>query len=114
VVEELVKMEGPNVARGRLANPLMAALSGGHLKVAKILLSNGANLDVADQDENPALHKVIEQNNYEFAELLLRSQANLTKRNKKGDALIHIAIKRMSNSEAISTELVDLLFQKHV
>jgi hypothetical protein len=111
VVEGLVKTEGPNVPGGRLTSPLMAALSGGNLKVTKILLRNGANLEVADQDENSAFHKAVEQKSYEFAELLLRNGADLDKRNKKGDAPIHLAIKRMS-SGGISTKLAHSLFQK--
>jgi Ankyrin repeats (3 copies) len=110
VVEALLKTEAPGEAGAAFASPLMAALSNGHMNVVKVLVSNGANLEVIDQDDN-ALHNAVERNSYEFAELLLRNHGNLTKLNKKGEAPIHIAIKGMSEG-SLCDELFELLLQK--
>ena len=111
VVAELLKTIDPNIGGGSFISPLMVALSDKNIRVAKILLSNGADVDVLDQDGNTALHKAVEENNYEIAQLLLEYHSDLRKHNKKGEAAIHLAIKRM-NVESISQEFFELLLQE--
>ena len=111
VVRELLKTESPNTFGGRLSSPLMAALVNEHLEVAKILLDSGANVDFRDKDENTGLLRAVDQNDCKGVKLLLRYRADLTRRNRKGDTALHLAIRKMAVG-TISEELFELLLQK--
>jgi len=55
--------------------PIIEAAGGGHIEVVQLLLSRGANIEMADEDGETAMHAAAASNHLPVLELLLRSGA---------------------------------------
>ncbi len=65
------------------------------IKIIGSLLSNGANVNVLENNGNPLLFKAIDEDNRDLASLLLGHGANVNIKNKKGQSsLVYIVEKR--------------------
>ncbi|KAH9047945.1 ankyrin repeat-containing domain protein [Lactarius deliciosus] len=95
--------------------PLVAALSGGHTRIAKLLLQHGANVDVGKERGQTALHMAIEwPNNLAVGavQFLLEHGADVNLRNLFGETPLHlVANPRAPRSEDSRADLAQLLLR---
>jgi ankyrin repeat protein len=96
LVEHLVKKDPQriNAIGGNHDSPLVAALHGGHISIAELLLQHGANLDVQGTEEQTPLHTAIEWPNNLAAgavRFLLKHGADVNARRKDLSTPLHLA-----------------------
>lgn len=112
IVKRCLESEDPNAFGGPMSYPLFAALSNGHMDVADLLLKHGANINQQVQPEgNTALHNAISEGDFAAVKFLRERNANLTICNERGDAPIHVAI-RKAFERSIPIELVQQLLHQ--
>lgn len=66
------------------ATPLMLACKGGHVSTAKYLLTEGANVDVADKNGRTVLHYAMECGQPDVPNLLMITRGDLNAKDKQG------------------------------
>ena len=72
----VIHQENVNAKCGYYGSPLHAALYMGHLDAARVLLDNGADENLGDQDGKTPLAIAVDPENLEAVELLLKHGAN--------------------------------------
>lgn len=65
-------------------------LSAQHPEISDLLLANGFDIDIKDNNGNTALHAVADSGGYERIEYLLDKGADVNARNKNGDTPAHL------------------------
>ena len=84
----------------------------GHIDVANLLIAHGANINQNDHsDENTALHKAIREGNLAVVKFLQERNADMKVRNVRGEALLHMAIRKFL-AGAIPIEIAGRLLCK--
>ena len=73
---------------------LQAASQNGHLEVIKVLLSNGADVEIEDKDGDRAVHHASFGDEPAVIELLAEAFADLNARNRKRQTPLHIAVNK--------------------
>ena len=95
VAEYLVKA-GANINskshNGLKAAPLQSAAAGGHRKIVKMLLANGADPNIREQWGHTALHAAAENGDEEMIRILLYGGADLTLKNSQGKTALDLAM----------------------
>jgi Ankyrin repeats (3 copies)/Ankyrin repeats (many copies)/Ankyrin repeat len=86
--------EDVNAKCGRRGTPLHGACRGGQLECARLLLENGADVDVRDDDEEAALHLASEVGRLEVVQLLLHHNADVNAKGNVGWTALHNASHR--------------------
>ena len=87
--------------------PLHIACEGNCFDIAKLLISNGADINAVDSHLNTPLHIACFHNYYDIVELLISSGAEIMCYNDINDIPLHMACKTNNSSRAI-----DLLLSK--
>jgi ankyrin repeat protein len=99
LIEHLVK-EYPqhlNALGGEDGYPLVAALHGGHIRVAELLFQHGANVDAQGRDKQTPLHRALEwPKNYAVGatRFLLKHGANVNAQREDLSTPLHLAAAR--------------------
>ena len=124
LAEKLVDQEGfvkmvkrfrsINVKRFRSVNekdsrektPLHRAAQGGHLAIARLLLSKGANVNAKDNKKEIPLHTAARYGHRELIRLLLKNGADINAKNNEKETALHWAARSKHK------ELVRLLLEK--
>jgi ankyrin repeat protein len=83
--------EHVNARGGRMATPLVAALTGKHFQIAELLHRHGANIDVRDSDEDTPLNEACYVGRLEAVEWLLNHGADVNALGYNGWASLHNA-----------------------
>ena len=94
LVEHLVKKhpQDVNAIGGRRDFPLLAALYGGHIQVAGLLLQHGADVSIQDTEQEAPLHKVIEWSSNvadDAIQFLLEHRADVNVRDRINATPLH-------------------------
>ena len=71
---------------------LLSALSLGHENVIGLLLQNGANINIANDNKKTALHLSAGDSNTKTIELLLQNKADANLTDDNGDTALHLAL----------------------
>ena len=82
--EETNPSEFPMIDRTISQPPLLAAVMHNHIKCARILLENGADVNQTDDQGHSALSIAARHGYFHLAELLVSSGANLSLRSHRG------------------------------
>jgi len=93
--EYLVKAGAPinSVSRNGLrVAPIQSAVAGGHLKIVKMLLDQGANPNITEQGGFTPLHAAAQNGDIEMIRLLLYGGADLTIKSDSGKIAMDIAM----------------------
>jgi ankyrin repeat protein/L-ascorbate metabolism protein UlaG (beta-lactamase superfamily) len=85
--------------------PLHTAASHGQLKIAKLLIKAGADVDGFDSDESTPLHVAAVDNQPELVTLLLKAGADVNRRDKNGGYSLSFALS--GGNEAIVQQMLD-------
>jgi uncharacterized protein len=72
--------------------PIQSAAAGGHKKIVKMLLANGADPNIREQGGFTPLHAAAENGDEEMIRLLLYGGADLTLKNKQGKSALDLAM----------------------
>ena len=78
-----------NTGGGKYGRPLVAALAGGHLQIARHLLHNGAHVDVLDNYKCTPLNDAVLYGDFEMVKVLLEYKADVNARNRRNATPIH-------------------------
>ncbi|UPA54646.1 ankyrin repeat domain-containing protein [Wolbachia pipientis] len=78
----------------------------GDTNVTKLLLEEGANIDIKDQNKNTPLHLAASNGHTDIVKLLMEKEPDLSVVNKEGNTSLHLAA---SNGH---TDIVKLLVEK--
>ncbi|WP_374699004.1 ankyrin repeat domain-containing protein [Wolbachia endosymbiont (group B) of Limnophora tigrina] len=78
----------------------------GDINVTKLLLEEGADIDIKDQNENTLLHLAASNGHTDIVKLLMEKGSDLSVVNKEGNTSLHLAA---SNGH---TDIVKLLMEK--
>ncbi|KAJ9592428.1 hypothetical protein L9F63_015844, partial [Diploptera punctata] len=71
--------------------PLMLAVAAGHSECVIILLKYGANTNLVDEDQHPALFRAVVHGHQESVELLVGQGASPTFQDRDGKSALHLA-----------------------
>ena len=74
--------------------PLWLAVRKGHVKVVKLLLESGANVDTQDRDGTTVLHFAVEKEQDKVVQVLLESGVNVNGQHKDGRTALHFAVEK--------------------
>lgn len=93
--EEILKKRDADV-NGVFAShtALQAASQNGHLEVIKVLLKNGADVEIEDKDGDRAVHHAAFGDEPAVVEVLAQSGCDLNARNKRRQTPLHIAVNK--------------------
>ena len=72
--------------------PLHIAAYKGHEEIAKLLISNGADINAKAITGNTALHLATQNNNFNIVRLLLAYKANINEIGDESETALHIMI----------------------
>lgn len=72
--------------------PLQSAAAGGHRKIVKLLLANGADPNIREQGGFTPLHAAAENGDEEMIRILLYGGADLTLKNNQGKTALDLAL----------------------
>lgn len=89
------------------ATPLLMSVALGLSDIAKVLIANGADVNIPDYEGLTPLHIACQEGNIELVKLLIEKGANIRSKTKKGNYPIMLAI---ANDHE---ELSRFLFEKH-
>ena len=85
--------------------PMQYAIYGGHVNVVKLLLGNGANVNVQDSDGVSGLHLAVSNANLSLVDILIKHGAKVNLQDKKGDTPLHFCLGLLSSaSKGIPTK----------
>ncbi|MBN8828950.1 MAG: ankyrin repeat domain-containing protein [Sphingobacteriia bacterium] len=93
----------------QLKIPLFTAIRKGNLKVIKLLLDKGADINIQDDSGNTALHIAVYENNPGIMKFLLDRGANPYISNSDSAAPIHLAIDKNYQGK----EFIEILCKKN-
>ncbi|EAY00889.1 hypothetical protein TVAG_265920 [Trichomonas vaginalis G3] len=96
-VTSLLLMAGADPNRRNKSNgdyPLLIACRTGKPTFVKLLLDNGARLDMLDKDEKTLLHIAAEESLHTFANVIIECGANVHALDNKGRTPLHIAVEK--------------------
>lgn len=108
--------EAVNVRNAKGITPLMAAAAEGHVKAARLLLDNGADVNAKDNKGNAALSMAVFKGHIKACQLLLRRNANIDTQDNGGSTPLMLAVrtnkldiarflvKRHANVQLVSNE----------
>ena len=65
-------------------SPLHTAVSNGHMDIARLLLEQGANVDIRGKNDFTPLHHATYNGNLDMVKLLFNAGADITARNYRG------------------------------
>lgn len=82
---------------------LLSAVETGDVEIFKILINNGADVNIKDAKGKTPLHSVASKNNIEMAKFLLENKANANIQDKSGQTPLHYAV---SNNNLEMTKLL--------
>ena len=96
LVQHLVKKDSHhvNAIGGTRDYPLVAALHGGHIRIAELLIQHGANVDIQGTEEQTPLHRAIEwPNNLAVGavQFLFKHGADVNARREDLSTSLHLA-----------------------
>ena len=81
------KLENPNESGLFGTTPLHVVAIWGDVESARILLDNGAEIDVSAEEDHTALHEAISQGHLEMVRLLISRGADLKRKCSFGNAI---------------------------
>lgn len=81
------------LSKSSFRSPLHLACVKGSEQIVKLLLDNGAKLNIVDLNNQTPLMKAIEGGHFGCVNQLLSYCPDLTARDKRGNAPIHLAVK---------------------
>jgi hypothetical protein len=73
------------------STPLHRAAANGHIEISRLLLQNGADVNVKDDGGNTPLHWAAEEDNIDVLHLLVENGADLEAQNNEGWRALHSA-----------------------
>ena len=85
IVKYLLEVGLKKYINDNIQPPLLLAVHWLHMDVIKLLIENGADLNIKDELGNTPLIDSIENGNYEITSLLLQYGANMNIQNKDGE-----------------------------
>ena len=93
LVEHLIRTHPTdiNAMGGYHITPLHASLRRGHRQITQLLLREGANVDVLDNEGATALHRACRAGNLDLVRLLLKHDADVHAQTKKQELSLHLA-----------------------
>ena len=90
-IEHLIEDEADLNIRYNGKIYLCWAAEHGHLEIAKLLLANGANVNVKDEDNITALHLAAQNGHLEIAKFLVENGANVNVKDEDNVTALHLA-----------------------
>ncbi|XP_051170463.1 ankyrin-3-like [Leptopilina boulardi] len=72
--------------------PLNVAILQNHLELAKILVQNGADVNIVNNDGETPLHKASKRGNIQLVEILLQNGANINAKDNRDITPLYVAI----------------------
>ncbi|TQV90300.1 ankyrin repeats (3 copies) domain-containing protein [Cordyceps javanica] len=91
-IDSLHKYEGKNDGEEYTYTPLQLAAHCGRMDAGEYLLDAGAQVDLANPEDDTAFHVAIDVKDLEMAKLLHERGANANRRNKDGYTPLHFAV----------------------
>jgi len=76
-----------------------------NIKLIKLLIEKGANINDTDKYDNTILHKACKENNVELIKFLIKKGANINCKNEDDDTSLHIVCE--NNNEELIKLLID-------
>jgi hypothetical protein len=76
---------------------LHMAIFTNNLRICKLLLENGADINKTDKDGHTCVHRVIFSKCFEILDLLIKYGANINQSDSDGNTLLHLAVISKNN-----------------
>lgn len=92
--------------------PLHAAVRGGHVSVARLLLAHGADVKATTNDGCTPLHWAASGGQLELVRLLLEHGADIDTRDKEGQTPLHLAARSTSKPKEVVASVVNTLIDR--
>lgn len=93
--------------------PLHSAVSFGHISIAKLLINNGANVNMTSNSGFTPLHIAVDQGNVSIAEFLISKEADVNAKNAAGLTPLNLAENLLNMTKIDEYGKVVELLKKH-